>query len=413
MRIPLASNGLRQKDIEAAQEVLFSQNLTMGLKVKKFEELMATYLGVKHFIMVNSGSSANLAIIEALIRPTLVKPYLKLGDGVLVPAVAWPTTVWPIIQLGLRPVFVDVDPQTIAIDLNKAKEILAKQSNIKAIFPIHPLGFCIDHEEIERFCMNNDLIHVSDVCESLGSRKNGVHAGTTALASSYSFYFSHHITTMEGGGVATNSSEFADDIRAIRSHGWSRDRTDAEKWSGNAVSKPLLTQTISKNQLKFQFVSTGYNIRPMEIQAAIGIEQLKDLDKFVERRRSIAKTLKDYLVGTNFEVIDGGTLCCEKDFASHSWMLIPIRINKDISKKDRELIDGMLEKYEIESRPVLTGNFLNQPVMSNMTGVPQGNQFPAAELVSNNYFMVGAHPDLSDFQVEYLKTRLKIIAESF
>jgi CDP-6-deoxy-D-xylo-4-hexulose-3-dehydrase len=411
MKIPLASNGLRQKDIRAAQEVLLSQNLTMGLKVKEFEKLMSEYLGVEHFIMVNSGSSANLAIIEALMRPTLSSSYLKHGDGVLVPAVAWPTTVWPIIQLGLVPFFVDVEPHTIAIDLEKARNLIAEVSGIKAIFPIHPLGYCIDHDEIEIFCKQNNLIHISDVCESLGSTRNGVHAGTTALASSFSFYFSHHITTMEGGGIATNSSEFADDIRAIRSHGWSRDRTDAEEWGRQGIFQPLLTQSISKNHLKFQFVSTGYNIRPMEIQAAIGIEQLKDLNQFVEKRRSTARAVRDFLVGTDFEVVDGGTLDSSNSDA-HSWMLIPIRIKRAIDANSRKLIDSLLEKYEIESRPVLTGNFLNQPVMRNFSNFPKGYEFPVAEAISRNYFMVGAHPDLSESQIDYLKNSLRTIAKS-
>ena len=140
MHIPLASNGLRKQDIEAAISVLNSNHLTMGSNVRKFEEDLANYLGVKHFVMVNSGSSANLAIFEALLRPSVSKPFLKPGDEVIVPAVAWPTTIWPIVQLGLTPCFVDIDPHTLAIDLEKAQLTVNQNKKIKAMFTIFPLG---------------------------------------------------------------------------------------------------------------------------------------------------------------------------------------------------------------------------------------------------------------------------------
>lgn len=412
MKIPLASLGLRAKDIAAAKSVLESQNFTMGSKVKEFEELVAGYLGTEHFVMVNSGSSANLIIFEALMRPSIGSPKLFKGDGVLVPAVAWPTTIWPIIQLGLQPIFIDIDPNTIAMNLKSAQvKIDSGASKIKAIFPIHPLGYCIDHKLLEDFCKKNNLIQLNDVCESLGSWRGELHAGVTGLASSFSFYFSHHITTMEGGGVATNDLSLADDLRAIRSHGWSRDRSDVLKWKSNYAS-PLATNSITENQLKFQFITTGYNLRPMEIQAAIGIEQLKDLDEFVTKRRVIAKHVKNSLVGTIFEVIDGGTLNDIKLENQHSWMFICIRINKLLTHELRKHLDDLLEQYEIESRPVLTGNFLDQPVMHRMAGMPDPSEFPIAQSVSANYFMVSSHHDLSDEQVKYLGKSLKLIAES-
>lgn len=201
MRVPLASSGLRSQDIEAAIEVLQSGNLTMGKKVIEFEELVAAYLGVEHFVMMNSGSSANLAIFEAMLRPSKGHPILRQGDGVLVPAIAWPTTIWPVVQLGLVPIFVDVDRESLALDLIAASEAIKNsKSPVRAIFPIHPLGRALDSKAIEKFANENKLTYISDVCESLGSFENGNHAGVTGLAGSFSFYFSHHITTMEGGG---------------------------------------------------------------------------------------------------------------------------------------------------------------------------------------------------------------------
>ena len=241
----------------------------MGDKVREFEENLARYLGVDHFVMVNSGSSANLLVFESLLRPSRGNPRLQNGDGVLVPSVAWPTTIWPIIQLGLVPIFVDVNRDTLEIDLEKAALCMEKtQVPIRAIFPIHPLGFGINHKDLELFAKQYSLILLNDVCESLGSWNSGIHAGTTGLAATFSFYFSNHITTMEGGGIATNDSMLANDLRSMRAHGWSRDRSDSSDWNAN----------LNKSDAKFRFITTGYNFRPTEVQAAIGISQISRID---------------------------------------------------------------------------------------------------------------------------------------
>jgi CDP-6-deoxy-D-xylo-4-hexulose-3-dehydrase len=267
MRVPLASAGLRSEDIEAAIEVLQSGNLTMGKKVIEFEKMMADYLGVKHFVMMNSGSSANLAIFEAMLRPSRGEPLLRRGDGVLVPAIAWPTTIWPVVQLGLVPIFVDVNRETLALDLTAAGEAIRNaKCPVRAIFPIHPLGRALNSSEFESFASDNDLTYISDVCESLGSFENGNHAGVTGLAGSFSFYFSHHITTMEGGGVATNNLAFADDLRSIRSHGWSRDRSDVSEWTNDVSGTdakfssrcvPRITHTTDGDKRIFGDVGQG------------------------------------------------------------------------------------------------------------------------------------------------------------
>ena len=174
MRVPLASSGLRDSDIAAVIQVLKSGNLTMGQEVKKFEKKMADYLKVKHFIMVNSGSSANLLMIEALMRPARSKPILNPGDSILVPAIAWPTTIWPLIQLGLNPLFVDIDPETLALDLVAAQNLIdTSRIPVKGIFPIHPLGRAIPPSKLSDFTNRNELVLINDVCESLGSWSEG------------------------------------------------------------------------------------------------------------------------------------------------------------------------------------------------------------------------------------------------
>jgi CDP-4-dehydro-6-deoxyglucose reductase, E1 len=395
MRVPLASAGLRSEDIEAAIEVLQSGNLTMGKKVIEFEKMMADYLGVKHFVMMNSGSSANLAIFEAMLRPSRGEPLLRQGDGVLVPAIAWPTTIWPVVQLGLVPIFVDVNRETLALDLTAAGESIRNaKCPVRAIFPIHPLGRALNSSEFESFASDNDLTYISDVCESLGSFENGSHAGVTGLAGSFSFYFSHHITTMEGGGVATNNLAFADDLRSIRSHGWSRDRSDVSEW----------TNDVSGTDAKFLFVTTGYNVRPMEIQAAIGINQIRDIDEFVKRRRNIAvRVIGALSAGSELSVVGVDSNQFTYESSANSWMLIPIRVGGENSKSRKYKILEDLESRGVETRPVLTGNFLSQPAMNRIDGnhLPASN-FPVATEITETCFLVGAHHDLSSEQIDHL-----------
>ena len=401
MKIPLASSGLRASDIDLVTQVLKSGNLTMGKEVKKFEEMMCDYLKVNHFIMVNSGSSANLLILEALIRPTKSKPILHPGDGVLVPAIAWPTTIWPIIQLGLIPIFVDVSETTLAIDLTKAQELIDESKiHVAAIFPIHPLGLAISPTELNSFVNRNGLVLINDVCESLGSWRENQHAGTSGLAASFSFYFSHHITTMEGGGVATNNSKIADDLRSMRSHGWSRDRYDAQEWQ----------KYVSGNNSKFLFVSTGFNFRPMEIQAVIGSAQILEIDKFIERRRKIATMVNECLSGSRLKIIGNEYLTNNKLRESHSWMLIPIYVTGENSENIKNDILEKLREFEIETRPVLTGNFLAQPAIKRIARQEVDHKkFVNAQDITENAFMIGAHHDLTDAQVEYLCSSLKQI----
>ena len=405
MRIPLASSGLRQIDIDSAIRVLHSGNLTMGKEVKAFELAMVNYLKCKEFVMVNSGSSANLAMVEALLRPAKSQPRLHPGDKILVPAIAWPTTIWPLIQLGLVPVFVDVDPHTLAIDLPSAQEAINRAGeSIRGIFPIHPLGLAIPNSQLDKFAIKNGLILINDVCESLGSWSEGKHAGTSGIAASFSFYFSHHITTMEGGGIATTDPDFADDLRSIRSHGWSRDRHDAASW----------TEGVSANQAKFLFISAGYNIRPMEIQAAIGRTQIQDIDKFIARRRLIANAVQVALRDGPLKVIGGENLGNPETQEGHSWMHIPLLVQGVNSIKRKELILKSLEERGIETRPVLTGNFLSQPALQKISiNLQSPESFPVASSISNNAFLIGAHHDLSDSQIEYLCENLVIVANLY
>jgi CDP-6-deoxy-D-xylo-4-hexulose-3-dehydrase len=393
--VPLASSGLRAKDIQAAITVLNSGNLTMGDNVRAFENAMASYLGVPFFVMANSGSSANLLMVESLLRPALSSPKVKSGDKVLVPSIAWPTTVWPVLQLGLTPVFVDVNPDNLALDLDKARAYMNQSDGtVKAMFPIHPLGFGLPRD-YEDFCTEFGLTLINDMCESLGSFRDGRHSGNSGHASSYSFYFSHHLTTMEGGGVATSSAEVADDLRAMRSHGWSRDRADSDSWVGGVTS----------NQAKFLFVTSGYNVRPMELQAAIGLSQLDDLNDFIERRRRISEHVRFATAQSGLQLIDPTRDLDKNPRESHSWMLLPIRVIDE--GLDRDVVVAKLNQLGVETRPILTGNFLAQPAASRILPLDgPAESYSVAEDISKRCFMVSAHHDLTDEQIDHLCSAL-------
>ena len=391
MRVPLAVVGLEQTDIQKVLEILKSGNLTMGEQVRTFESLMANYLGADHFIMVNSGSSANLLMFEYLLRPSSGIPYLQPGDGVLVPAIAWPTTIWPIIQLGLIPIFVDVNRETFDFNLESAREAISlSKVPVKAMFPIHPLGFAIEPSKLQSFADEFSLVLLNDVCESLGSWSEKLHAGMAGLAASFSFYFSHHITTMEGGGIATNSLQVADDLRSMRSHGWSRDRSDRNDF----------TEGLTLAESKFRFLTTGYNVRPTEIQAGIGVNQVERIDTFVERRRALAKRVSGAVIGTPLKLMGDVNFSDPESNEGHSWMMIALCVEGGPRIKLK--VQEFLEQNEIETRPVLTGNFLHQPAMKNLKNFISDVALENTDWVAEHCFLIGAHHDFTEDQISHL-----------
>jgi CDP-6-deoxy-D-xylo-4-hexulose-3-dehydrase len=397
-QVPLATVSLGSEEISAALDVLKSGNLTIGRQVEEFENEMAAYLGVRHFVMANSGSSANLLMLEALVRPAVGEPRLRPGDGVFVPAIAWPTTVWPVVQLGLAPIFIDVHPQTLAMDpdLIERHLKLSGLSTAKAMFLIHPLGLALDMEPYFKLAKEYGLTVISDVCESLGAKTDGKPAGSGSLMSSFSFYFSHHITTMEGGGVATNDDGIRNDLISMRSHGWSRGRSDSTQWISD----------ISDADARFQFVTTGYNLRPMEIQGAIGRIQLRKLSQFVEIRKAIAVRVHNALSGGRLSLISGGDIP-SMHRVDHSWMLLPIRIESHNPSLDRHRLMSFLEGKGIATRPVLTGNFLSQPAVRQIfQNWPHPENFVQAAKVSQSAFLVGAHHEFSESQITHLTSTL-------
>ena len=257
----ILENGFSNKDIAIGKKVLNSKRITMASHTRNFEAAFAKKLGVKYALMVNSGSSANLLATFAAGNP-LKKNHLKRGDEVLIPALCWSTSIWPLVQFGLKPIFVDIDIKTLNIDIEDLKKKITKKT--KAIMLINVLGISSDLFKIKRIADKKKIVIIEDNCESLGSRLKGKYLGTFGDYGSYSFYYSHQITAGEGGMIVCNDKQNYEIIHSLRSHGWDRG--------------------LMSNKNNFNFINSGFNLRPLEISAAIGFNQFKKLNQFKKIR---------------------------------------------------------------------------------------------------------------------------------
>ena len=263
MNYPLASSTWDQNELDAIYTVIESNHFSMGEKVRLFEEKFADYFKSKYCVMVNSGSSANLLMIASLFyRKEGLS--LKAGDEIIVPAVSWSTTYFPLMQYGLKLKFVDIDIDTLNLDINSLEESITKET--KAIFAVNLLGNPNNFQLLKNIADKNDLLLIEDNCESMGAKFKHKHCGTYGLMGSFSLFFSHHINTMEGGMILTDDEELYQILLSIRSHGWTRNLPKINKISN---------KTNDDFYEAFRFVLPGYNVRPIEMEGAVGIEQLK------------------------------------------------------------------------------------------------------------------------------------------
>jgi CDP-6-deoxy-D-xylo-4-hexulose-3-dehydrase len=393
---PLAANTLAAEEISAAKAVLDSGLLTMGRKVQNFENAFASWVGAKHALMVNSGSSANLLMVDLMLRRSSSTPLWQTGDEVLVPALAWPTTVWPLVQLGLTPVFVDVDPKTLAIDLDSARSVLGPK--VKGMFLIHVLGQVPNMQKYLGFLADNEMQLIEDCCESLGGHFEGSHAGTFGVMGSFSFYFSHHLTTIEGGMIVTGDSALYDDLLSVRAHGWTRGRSDKAQWKG---TYPELDE-------RFLFVTAGYNVRPTEIQGAIGSVQLGKLDDMLDARQRLARKVRDWagqyapwleLIGA--ERLPMARDAMERRERTHSWMMLPFRLSPD-APVDLGNLKSHLEARSVETRPIIAGNLARHPAAQRFQ-IRSATSLIGCDDLLRRGFMIGCHPVLDDHVFETLE----------
>jgi CDP-4-dehydro-6-deoxyglucose reductase, E1 len=381
IKFPLIENTYDQTDIDVMVNVLRSDKLTMGNKVKQFEKEFSKYIGSNYSIMVNSGSSANLLAMSVAVN-YMRKNKLNSGDKIIVPNICWSTSIWPLIQMGLKPVFVDVDSNTMNIDINELKKIIT--SDIKGIMVVHILGNCTNMNDIMNIVNDNNLFLIEDTCESLGSTYNGKKLGTFGDFGTYSFYYSHHITTIEGGMIVCNNKEDYELLKCLRSHGWIRQLDDKEKYiKDNPNVDP-----------RFLFVNLGYNLRPMETQGAMGLNQLKKLDlknnnRVINHNRILDKLLND---SRNLEIFNSP----KKQINSEpAWFSLTIILGEKYVKHYKSFLE-YLTMSGVENRPIVTGNFARQPVFKYLDIDINPESFKGAEILHNRGFFIGLSCEIMD-----------------
>ena len=380
-RIPLMLLPFNWEEVNESIDSLLSTQLTMGVKVKQFESMFAQYIGVSHATMVHSGSSANLLALSILTNP-LLKNRIKPGDEIITPAVTWATTVWPIINCGAVPVLVDVDIDTFNIGAEEIKKAITDKT--RAIMLVHLLGNPCDMDTIIPIAKEHNLYIIEDACEAHGAEFNGQKIGSFGDLATFSFFFSHHITTIEGGVVLTNNEEFAELSKALRVFGWVRDLKDKEK----------ITTAYKDIDPRYLFVNIGYNFRPTEISGAFGIHQLGKLDNFIEIRRKNAKFWSDNLKKySNYLLLHE-----ERPGTRHVWFGYPITVkpNAPFTRKD---MTEFLEKKGVETRPIMSGNIDEQPAMRAFSHRNTGT-LENSKLIMRNSFFFGNHQGIGDVERE-------------
>ncbi|VTT27712.1 UDP-4-amino-4-deoxy-L-arabinose--oxoglutarate aminotransferase [Klebsiella pneumoniae] len=386
-KFPLASSTWDDKELNAIQRVVDSNMFTMGQSVKDYENDFAKYFGSKYTVMVSSGSTANLLMIAALFFTKA--PKLKRGDEVIVPAVSWSTTYFPLQQYGLKVKFVDIDKKTLNLDLKKLEAAITDDT--KAILTVNLLGNPNDFDAINSLIKGKDIFILEDNCESMGATFNGKQAGTHGLMGTFSSFFSHHIATMEGGCVVTDDEELYHILLCIRAHGWTRNLPEFNHVSGQKSTDPF--------EESFKFVLPGYNVRPLEMSGAIGIEQLKKLPGFIEVRRKNAVLFKQLF--SNHEYID-----IQHETGESSWFGFAL-ILKETAKVTRTELVNKLVAAGVECRPIVTGNFLKNEEVLKFFDYTVSGEITDADYIDKHGLFVGNHQvDLSK-EIQYLYDLLK------
>ena len=395
----LLENGFSNEDISIGKKVLNSKRITMASYTRKFELVFARKLGAKYALMVNSGSSANLLATFAAGNP-LKKNHLNRGDEVLIPALCWSTSVWPLVQFGLKPVLVDIDIQTLNINIEDLIKKITKKT--KAIMLINVLGISSDLFKIKKIANKYKLIIIEDNCESLGSRLKNKYLGTFGDYGSYSFYYSHQITSGEGGMITCNKKEDYDILFALRSHGWlggtRHYKRSLKSYNQYAKQNPQLDP-------RYIFINSGFNLRPTDIQAAIAHNQFNRLDKLkkfrnINRNLLINKITKSKKWNNQFQFIS-----IPKDI-DPSWMGLPILLSERFKNKKKKFMT-ILDKMGIETRPIISGNFANQPAAKLYNLCKKNEKFENSQKVQDLGFLIGLHTR------KISKSNLKLIHDAF
>lgn len=376
---PLATSTWDEREYAALTEVIESGRFTMGPAVARFEREFADAFGSKHAVMVNSGSSANLLVIAAAVLDD--RTALEPGDEVIVPAVSWATTYYPLAQYGVRLRFVDIDLDTLNLDLDQVEAAIGPRT--RGVFAVNLLGNPNDFGRLQAICDAHELLLWEDNCESLGARFDGRATGTFGQMGTFSAFFSHHISTMEGGLILTDDEKLAQMLVSLRAHGWTRE-LPAENFvhhkSGDMFDD------------LFRFVLPGYNVRPLEMSGALGSRQLEKVPDIVAGRRDNAR----HFVA---RFADRDDVRIQHEVGESSWFGFSLVLEGRLAGRRSDVVAALTEAG-IESRPIVAGNFTRNPVMRYLDAtvpdaLPQADKVHVDGLfVGNHHFPVHAGIDL-------------------
>ncbi len=368
----LASSSWGEEETRAIQRVIDSGQLTIGSHVRQFEEDFARTFGVRHALMVSSGSAANLVGVAALFykkdRP------LQRGDEVIVPSISWATTYYPLQQYGLRLRFLDVELESLNMDVSQLERALTPRTRM--VVAVSILGNPAAMDRIRAFCDSHGLYLFEDNCESMGSTLNGKLCGTFGDIGTFSTFFSHHISTMEGGVLVTDDSELFHLARSIRAHGWTRDVPQ---------DSAIFDKRPDDFFEAYRFILPGYNARPLELAGAVGIEQLKKLDSMLEVRRCNAALFQSLFAGDERFIIQQ-----ERPGARSSWFSFTVILNPALDIDRREVMRAMKDA-DIGYRIITGGCFLRHDVIKYFDYDTVG-EIVNANVAHDRGFFVGNHP---------------------
>lgn len=370
IKYPLASSTWDNAEILAIQKVINSGLFSMGQYVSDFEQAFARFIGSRYCLMVNSGSSANLLAVAALFYRK--DGFLRAGDEVIVPAVSWSTTYFPLYQYGLKLKFVDIDSATLNYNSEALSEAISDRTRL--IMAVNLLGNPNHFSTINRLIAKRNIILLEDNCEAMGARFKGQYTGTFGIMGTFSTFYSHHITTMEGGLIVSDDEELYHILLALRAHGWTRNLPEQNRVYGMKSSN-CFTEA-------FRFVLPGYNLRPLEISGAVGLEQLKKLSDFIRIRRENAAFFQELFSDHPYFMI-------QAEIEQSSWMGFALIIRPDVSL-DRASIVKALHENGIECRPIAAGNFVKNEVIRWIDYEVHGI-LKNAQWIDENGFYVGNH----------------------
>lgn len=382
IKYSLSNDTWGKEEYEAVERVLKSNRFTMGENVAAAERMAVEWFGSKYAVMSSSGSAANLLAVAAMVY----SGRLNKEDEVLVPAVSWSTTYFPLEQMGLHIRLVDIDRETLNMDLKKAEQAVTNKT--KAIFAVNLLGNPNDFDELSAFCTRHNLILMEDNCESMGAKFHGKQAGTFGVFGTFSTFFSHHLCTMEGGFTLTDDEELYHYMLSIRAHGWTRNLPE---------SSCLHQKNTNPFYESFCFVVPGFNLRPLEMEGALGVEQFKRLEGFIRQRRENATYFHNVMAGDE-------RFYLQKESGESSWFGFALILRQgNTAKRDRIVVH--LRANGIETRPIVAGNFARQPVFNKMNA-SIGGTLENADHIHENGFFVGNHSHEMHREIDYLRTIL-------